>query len=135
MNVSAYADFIQRLKGLFGRKKPETYHIETLPIIEEVLHEEPKEDVLIITPEEESLPPPPAADVLTLGGGSLASLQEGLILFTFGAPCMNHEMHEEEEVDNIVGTVEEQPSSILVVGEHIALVVGTLVDVQDVLEI
>ena len=61
------------LKKKFGRKKPKTSNIETSPIIEDIVHEEPKEDVLIITQEEESLPPPLATNVLTSGGGSLAS--------------------------------------------------------------
>ena len=78
MKVSAYVDFIQRLKKKFGRKKPETSHIVTSPIIEEILHEEPNEDALIITLEEEPLPPPLVTDVLTPGGGSLASLQDGI---------------------------------------------------------
>ena len=66
--MTAYADLFQRLKKKFGRKKPKTSHIETLPIIEEVVHEELKEDLIIITREEEPLPPPPATDVLTSGG-------------------------------------------------------------------
>ena len=58
--VTTYVDFIQRLKNKFGRRKPETFSIKTLPIINEIAHEEPKEYVIIITPEEEPLPPPPA---------------------------------------------------------------------------
>ena len=49
MRVSSYADFIQRLNKKFGRKKLETSDIETSPIIEKIVHEEPKEEVLIIT--------------------------------------------------------------------------------------
>ena len=33
MKVSAYVDFVLRLKKRYGRKKPETYHIVTSPII------------------------------------------------------------------------------------------------------
>ena len=41
MKVYAYEDFILRLKKKFGRKKPETSHIVTSPIIVEIVHEEP----------------------------------------------------------------------------------------------
>ena len=71
--VIAYANLFQRLKKNFGRRK-----IETLPIIDEIVHEKPKEDLIIITPEEEPLPPPLAAKALASGGRALASLQDGL---------------------------------------------------------
>ena len=49
---------------------------------------------------------------------------------------MIHEMHEEEEVDTSIGTVEKtQPSSLPIVREAISPVGGTLADVQDVPEI
>ena len=131
--VTSYANLFQILKKRYGGKKLETYHIVTSPIIEEIVHEEPKKYVLIITQEEEPLPPPPAAYVLTSGGGSLASLQDGLEFLTFGVLCMIQEMHDEEETDTSVGTIEEmQPSSLPRFGETIASVGGTLVDVQDV---
>ena len=42
MKVSTYVDFIQRLNKRFGRKKPETYHIVTSPIIKEIVNEDTK---------------------------------------------------------------------------------------------
>ena len=47
MKVFAYADFFQRLKKKFCRKKLETYHIETSPIIEEILNEDQKKMSLL----------------------------------------------------------------------------------------
>lgn len=135
IKMSTYADFTLRLKNRYGRKKPKTYHIATYPIIEDIVHEQPKEHFLIISQEEEPLKPPPAVDALTSRGGSLASFQYGLEFLTFGAPCMIHEMHEEETYTSTSTLVEEKPSSLLAVGETITPVGGTLVDVQDVPEI
>ena len=40
MKVSSYANFIQRMKKKYGRKKPETSHIVTSPIIKVIVHED-----------------------------------------------------------------------------------------------
>ena len=87
------------------------------------MHEDSREYVLIITKEEEPLPPPV---------GSLASLQYGLQFLTFGAPCMIHEMHDEEDTNTNNDTlVEVQPSLLPAVGETFAPEEETLVFLQD----
>ena len=80
-----------------------------------------------------SLLSPPAAKVLVSREEALSSLQGGLDLLTYGVPCMDQEMHEEEEEETGAGTLEEKrPSLLLAVGDTIVPVGGTLVLYQEV---
>ena len=47
---------------------------------------------------ERSLPSPPVAEVLVSREEALAPLQDSLELLTYGVPCIDQEMHEEEKV-------------------------------------
>ena len=61
-------DFTQRVIKNFDRRKLEVVSIETFPNIDEIEHEEQREDVSTITPEEEELPPLASAEVPPLDG-------------------------------------------------------------------
>ena len=60
---------------------------------------------------------PLAAKELASREEALSSLQGSLEFLTYGVPCMNQEMHEEEKEDTSASMLEERrPSYLLVVG-------------------
>ena len=96
-------------------------------------HHKAKENVNLVSLGKRSPFSPSAAKVLVSREEALASLQGSLELLTYGDPCMNHEMHEEEKKDSGAGILEEmRPSFLPAVGGIIDLDGGTLVFCQEV---
>ena len=94
---------------------------------------ETKENVNLVTLGKRSPFSLPAAKELASREEALASFQGSLDSFTYGVPCMNQEMHEEEKEDTSAGILEgRRPSFLPVVGGIIDPDGGTLVFCQEV---